>query len=100
VEYAISTNQLDFLASRRLGLTYKGPDGQDHPVYVIHRAPLGSHERFVGFLLEHYKGAFPLWLAPVQASRPDRAVFAPRAATISRHSGLKFQPHAPHSCVV
>ncbi|WP_250279788.1 His/Gly/Thr/Pro-type tRNA ligase C-terminal domain-containing protein, partial [Frankia sp. Cppng1_Ct_nod] len=65
-EYAISTNQLDFLATERFGLTYRGEDAKDYPVYVIHRAPLGSHERFIAFLLEHYKGAFPVWLAPVQ----------------------------------
>ncbi len=65
--YAISTNQLDFVASRRFGLAYTGADGADHPVYVIHRAPLGSHERFVAFLLEHYAGALPSWLAPVHA---------------------------------
>ncbi|HEX8284402.1 MAG TPA: threonine--tRNA ligase [Pyrinomonadaceae bacterium] len=66
-EYAISTNQLDFLASERFNLTYVGDDNKEHPVYVIHRAPLGSHERFVAFLIEHYAGAFPTWLAPVQA---------------------------------
>ena len=65
--FAISTNQLDFVASRRFGLTYIGNDGNPHPVYVIHRAPLGSHERFVAFLLEHFAGALPVWLAPVQA---------------------------------
>jgi threonyl-tRNA synthetase len=66
-EYAISTNQLDFLATERFGLTYVAPDGKDAPVYVIHRAPLGSHERFVAFLIEHYGGRFPTWLAPLQA---------------------------------
>ena len=66
-EYAISTNQLDFLATERFDLRYRAADGTDQPVYVIHRAPLGSHERFVGFLLEHYAGAFPTWLAPTQA---------------------------------
>ncbi len=65
-EYAISTNQLDFLATRNQDLTYKGSDGAQHPVYVIHRAPLGSHERFTAFLLEHFAGKFPPWLAPVQ----------------------------------
>jgi threonyl-tRNA synthetase len=65
--YAISTNQLDFVASQRFGLAYTGADGAEHPVYVIHRAPLGSHERFVAFLLEHYAGALPTWLAPLQA---------------------------------
>lgn len=66
-EYAISTNQLDFLATKTFDLTYIGEDGAEHPVYVIHRAPLGSHERFVAFLLEHYAGNFPTWLAPIQA---------------------------------
>ena len=66
-EYAISTNQLDFLATETFGLNYIGEDGNEHPVYVIHRAPLGSHERFTAFLIEHYAGAFPVWLAPVQA---------------------------------
>jgi threonyl-tRNA synthetase len=66
-EYAISTNQLDFLATQTFGLSYVGEDGKEHPVYVIHRAPLGSHERFTAFLIEHYAGAFPVWLAPVQA---------------------------------
>jgi threonyl-tRNA synthetase len=65
-EYAISTNQLDFLAAQRFGLRYIAEDGSEQPVYVIHRAPLGSHERFVAFLIEHYGGAFPTWLAPVQ----------------------------------
>ncbi len=66
-EYAISTNQLDFMATKTFGLTYIGEDGSEHPLYVIHRAPLGSHERFTAFLIEHYAGAFPVWLAPIQA---------------------------------
>jgi threonyl-tRNA synthetase len=66
-EYAISTNQLDFLATQTFNLTYIGEDGAEHPLYVIHRAPLGSHERFTAFLIEHYAGAFPVWLAPIQA---------------------------------
>jgi len=66
-EYAISTNQLDFLATQTFNLTYIGEDGAEHPVYVIHRAPLGTHERFTAFLTEHYAGAFPVWLAPIQA---------------------------------
>jgi len=65
-EYTISTNQLDFLATQTFELSYIGEDGSDHPVYVIHRAPLGTHERFTAFLIEHYAGAFPVWLAPVQ----------------------------------
>ncbi len=65
-EETASTNQLDFAVPQRMGLVYTGPDGQEHHPYVIHRAPLGTHERFVAFLIEHYGGAFPTWLAPVQ----------------------------------
>ncbi len=65
-EFSISTNQLDFFAAQRFNLEYQGEDGNKHPVYVIHRAPLGSHERFVAFLIEHYKATFPTWLAPEQ----------------------------------
>ncbi|MFY9463412.1 MAG: threonine--tRNA ligase, partial [Candidatus Sungiibacteriota bacterium] len=65
-EESASTNQLDFLATERFNLTYTDTDGKQKPLYVIHRAPLGSHERFIAFLIEHYAGAFPLWLAPVQ----------------------------------
>ena len=66
-EYAISTNQLDFVAAKRFDLRYVAADGSEQPVYVIHRAPLGSHERFVAFLIEQFAGAFPVWLAPIQA---------------------------------
>ena len=65
-EETASTNQIDFIMPARFKLTYVGQDGKDHPVVVIHRAPLGSHERFIAFLIEHYAGAFPLWLAPEQ----------------------------------
>jgi threonyl-tRNA synthetase len=50
----------------RFGLTYVGADNREHPLYVIHRALYGSFERFIGILIEHYGGAFPVWLAPVQ----------------------------------
>jgi threonyl-tRNA synthetase len=65
-EETASTNQLDFAQPERMGLVYQGADNQEHRPYVIHRAPLGTHERFVAFLIEHYGGAFPTWLAPVQ----------------------------------
>jgi threonyl-tRNA synthetase len=65
-EYAASTNQVDLYMPERFGLTYRGPSGADEPVVVIHRAPLGSHERFVAYLIEHFAGAFPVWLAPEQ----------------------------------
>jgi threonyl-tRNA synthetase len=66
-EETASTNQLDFAVPPRLGLKYVGADNMEHCPYVIHRAPLGTHERFVAFLIEHFGGAFPTWLAPVQA---------------------------------
>jgi len=65
-EFAASTNQLDLYMPDRFGLTYTAPDGSDAPVAIIHRAPLGSSERFVAFLIEHFAGQFPVWLAPEQ----------------------------------
>ncbi|HKO95252.1 MAG TPA: threonine--tRNA ligase [Polyangiaceae bacterium] len=65
-EETASTNQLDFAVPGRLGLVYKTSDDQLKHPYCLHRAPLGTHERFVAFLIEHYGGAFPTWLAPEQ----------------------------------
>jgi len=62
-----TTIQFDFNMSERFGMTYVGEDGQEHRPYMVHRALLGSLERFFGVLVEHYNGSFPLWLAPVQA---------------------------------
>jgi threonyl-tRNA synthetase len=66
-EFTLSTNQIDFAQPARFKLHYTDKDGSQQMPYVIHRAPLGTHERFVAFLIEHYGGAFPTWLAPVQA---------------------------------
>jgi threonyl-tRNA synthetase len=65
-EFTLATNQVDFAQPRRLGLVYKDRDNTDKTPICIHRAPLGTHERFIGFLIEHYAGNFPLWLAPEQ----------------------------------
>jgi len=65
-EFAISTNQLDLFMPQRFNLEYTDKDGSKKLCAVIHRAPLGSHERFIGFLIEHFGGAFPVWLSPVQ----------------------------------
>ncbi len=65
-EFTLATNQVDFAQGRRFGLAYTNRDNQSETPLIIHRAPLGTHERFIGFLLEHYAGKFPLWLAPVQ----------------------------------
>lgn len=66
-EWQLSTIQFDFTLPERFDLVYVGEDGQDHRPYMIHRALLGSMERFMGVLIEHFAGAFPVWLAPVQA---------------------------------
>lgn len=65
-EFTLATNQLDFAVPERFNLTYKDKDGSDKTPICIHRAPLSTHERFIGFLIEHFAGAFPVWLSPTQ----------------------------------
>jgi threonyl-tRNA synthetase len=65
-EETASTNQLDLIMAERFDLTYVGKDNRRYRPHIIHRAPLGTHERFIAFLIEHYGGVFPTWLAPVQ----------------------------------
>jgi len=65
-EFSIATNQVDFAQPRRFNLVYKDKDNKEKVPICIHRAPLGTHERFIGFLIEHYAGNFPLWLSPEQ----------------------------------
>jgi threonyl-tRNA synthetase len=65
-KWQMGTIQLDSQMPSRFGLTYMGPDNHEHSLYVVHRALYGSFERFIGILIEHYGGAFPFWLAPVQ----------------------------------
>ena len=65
-EFTLATNQVDFAVPKRFGLTYISKEGKEETPLCIHRAPLGTHERFIGFLIEHYAGNFPLWLSPVQ----------------------------------
>jgi threonyl-tRNA synthetase len=65
-EFTLATNQVDFAVPARFGLTYKTRENTAATPLCIHRAPLGTHERFIGFLIEHYAGNFPLWLAPEQ----------------------------------
>ncbi|HTV76528.1 MAG TPA: His/Gly/Thr/Pro-type tRNA ligase C-terminal domain-containing protein, partial [Candidatus Baltobacteraceae bacterium] len=65
-EFTIATNQVDFAVPKKFGLTYRDRDNSEKTPLCIHRAPLGTHERFIGFLIEHYAGNFPLWLAPEQ----------------------------------
>lgn len=65
-EFTLATNQVDFAQGKRFELEYTGTDNTASTPLIIHRAPLGTHERFIGFLLEHYAGKFPTWLAPLQ----------------------------------
>jgi threonyl-tRNA synthetase len=94
-EFSLATNQVDFAQPERFELTFVNRQGQPETPLVIHRAPLGTHERMIGFLIEHYAGAFPLWLAPVQAALipiADRH-FEPaqRAAAALAEAGLRVQ---------
>jgi threonyl-tRNA synthetase len=65
-EFTLATNQVDFAVPRRFGLEYTTSENSKETPLCIHRAPLGTHERFIGFLIEHFAGAFPVWLAPEQ----------------------------------
>lgn len=77
-EFTLATNQVDFAQGRRFQLSFTNKENQAETPLIIHRAPLGTHERFIGFLLEHYAGKFPLWLAPLQVKiLPISDKFAP-----------------------
>ena len=67
-EFTLATNQVDFAIPQKFNLTYTDELGKDQTPLCIHRAPLGTHERFIGFLIEHFGGNFPLWLAPIQVA--------------------------------
>lgn len=94
-EWQLSTIQFDFNLSERFNLTYIGEDGEEHRPYMIHRALLGSMERFFGVLIEHYGGAFPLWLSPVQAviiPIADRHIeFADRVYAQLKEAGIRVE---------
>jgi len=93
-EWQLSTIQVDFIQPSKLGLTYHGEDGQKHTPVVLHRAVTGSTERFLGVLIEQYAGAFPLWLAPVQAVLipiTDRNIeYCQQLRTILQDNGLRI----------
>ncbi len=94
-EWQLSTIQFDFNLSERFGLEYVGEDGQPHRPFMVHRALLGSMERFMGVLIEHYAGAFPIWLAPVQAviiPIADRHLaYANQVAQQLKEAGLRVE---------
>ncbi|HUO11902.1 MAG TPA: threonine--tRNA ligase [Caulobacteraceae bacterium] len=89
------TLQLDYVVPQRLEATYIGEDGGKHTPVMLHRAILGSMERFLGVLIEHYAGAFPLWLAPVQAVvatiTSDADDYAVKAAAALKKAGLRVE---------
>ncbi len=83
--FTASTNQLDLYMGKKFELEYTDVDGTRKTPAIIHRAPLGTHERFIGFLIEHFNGNFPLWLAPTQAAViPVRDTHNPKAGHIYR----------------
>lgn len=84
-EFTLATNQVDFNSGLKFKLTYTNRDNSPEVPLIIHRAPLGTHERFIGFLLEHYAGKFPLWLAPVQVKvLPISDKFLPYARQVQQ----------------
>ncbi|WP_374689822.1 threonine--tRNA ligase [Promineifilum sp.] len=94
-EFSLATNQVDFVQPARFGLTFTNRDGQPEMPYCIHRAPLGTHERFIGFLIEHYGGNFPVWLAPEQARvipiTDDHHDYARRVAAEMEEAGIRVR---------
>jgi threonyl-tRNA synthetase len=83
-EFTLATNQVDFAQGRRFKLHFTNQDNKPETPLIIHRAPLGTHERFIGFLLEHYAGKFPTWLAPLQVKiLPISDKFADYARKVS-----------------
>ena len=92
-EFTIATNQVDFAVPKRFGLEYKTRDNKPEVPLCIHRAPLGTHERFIAFLIEHYAGNFPLWLAPDQVRvlpfGEDQINFANDTVSRLRKNGVR-----------
>ncbi len=94
--FTASTNQLDLYMGKAFELEYTDQDGTKKTPAIIHRAPLGTHERFIGFLIEHFAGAFPTWLSPVQVSiipvRADKhAEFAQKLVTTFKEKGIRVE---------
>lgn len=93
--FTASTNQLDLYMGKRFSLEYTAQDGTKQTPYIIHRAPLGTHERFIGFLIEHFAGAFPLWLSPVQvrvlAISQKQETYARELTTTLRRAGIRAE---------
>jgi threonyl-tRNA synthetase len=94
--FTASTNQLDLYMGKAFGLEYTDRDGTKKIPAIIHRAPLGTHERFIGFLIEHFAGAFPVWLSPVQVavlpvSNEHHGEYAKKVFEDLRNAGIRAQ---------
>lgn len=94
-EFTLATNQVDFAVPARFGLTYKSKEGKDETPLCIHRAPLGTHERFSGFLIEHYAGNFPTWLSPLQVAivpvKENHNEYAEKISEMLRNSFVRAE---------
>ncbi len=94
-EFSIATNQVDFAQPPRFNLTFVNKEGMEETPLCIHRAPLGSHERFIGFLIEHYGGNFPLWLSPEQVRvipiTDDHHAYAEQVVRQVKDAGIRAQ---------
>ena len=94
-EFTLATNQVDFAIPKRFGLTFTDEAGQEQTPLCIHRAPLSTHERIIGFLIEHYGGDFPLWLAPIQVAVlpvSDKVIdYAKNVETALKEAGIRVQ---------
>ncbi|HAJ35456.1 MAG TPA: threonine--tRNA ligase [Chloroflexi bacterium] len=94
-EFTLATNQVDFAVPPRFNLVYTNREGKEETPLCIHRAPLSTHERMIGFLIEHFAGAFPVWLAPLQARvipiTSDHNEYAARLATELQAAGVRAE---------
>ena len=94
-EFTLATNQVDFAIPAKFDLNYTDEKGSDNTPLCIHRAPLGTHERFIGFLIEHFGGNFPLWLAPVQVAvlpLSDKFLdYGNRVLKVLKESGIRVK---------
>ncbi len=94
-EFTLATNQVDFAVPSKFGLNYVDESGNEKIPLCIHRAPLGTHERFIGFLIEHFGGNFPLWLAPIQTvvlPLSDKfSDYANKVVKVLKHEGIRVK---------
>lgn len=100
-EFSIATNQVDFAVPERFGLVYTNAEGKEETPICIHRAPLGTHERTIGFLIEHYAGSFPVWLSPVQAAilpiAQRHAEYAVQVEAALVQAGIRVEVHGDNT---